>query len=138
MKIGKALLAALFLFSAGAFAQNERPLIRLTKQATSPMMVHSKTGLHPKDEKNLEGWLVLNGARFRNSEFPALANILREAYAEQHVPNESDADFTQLPGEPTEQDTHGRVVRGNAICPSPALCGQLTGEVMPFNLESSL
>ena len=44
---------------------------------------------------HLGGWLLLNGARFRNAEFPILASALKENYARQgRVFN--DAEFTQL------------------------------------------
>jgi hypothetical protein len=101
-------------------------------------MAYDKTGLHPHGERNLEGWLVLNAARFRNSEFPILAKVLREAYAAQGVASSSDSEFTQLPYEPNESDSHGQIKGGTAICPSRALCGELIGESMPFNLDSSL
>ena len=134
-----AIVAALFVFIANpSNAQNEPPLIRLTKQATSPQMVYDKGGLHPRGEKNLEGWLVLNAARFRNSEYPVLARVLREDYAARGVASSSDSEFTQLPYEPNESDSHGQIKGGTAICPSPALCGDLTGVSMPFNLNASL
>lgn len=136
----RAILLA-FVFSVTAVtatAQQEPPLIRLTKQATSPQMRHVQGRLRSDRETNLAGWLVLNGARFRNAEYPALAKHLVETYAARGIASLSDAEFTQLPYEPNESDSHGQVVRGMAICPAPVLCGDLIGILAPFNLEASL
>jgi hypothetical protein len=132
--------AALFLLVATpSIAQQQPPLIRLTNQAMSPYIGVKKGGdIGPMGkEANLQGWLVLNGARFRNSEYPVLAKTLAENYARQGF-KLLDPDFTQLPVEPSEADSRGQIVKGFAICPSPALCGDLTGAIMPFNLNSSL
>jgi hypothetical protein len=88
-------------------------------------------------EANLGGWLVLNGARFANSEYPDLAKVLRENYAQQGF-QVTDPIFTQLPAEQSATDTHGRIVRGVAICPSKSICGDLVGTLMPFGLDASL
>jgi hypothetical protein len=126
------------LLATPSFAQDEPPLLRLTNQAMSPRMAFKKGVLGPTGrETNLKGWLVLNGARFANSEYPVLAKILKEAYA-QHGYSDPDPNFTRLQAFPTEKDAHGTIVRGMAICPSPALCGELTAEVAPFDLNSGL
>jgi hypothetical protein len=90
--------AMLLVGVAPSIAQQEAPLIRLTNQATAPKMQAGPGGIKPIGEKNLAGWLVLNGARFRNSEYPDLSKHLLETYAAEHQPNNSDAQFTQLPG----------------------------------------
>jgi hypothetical protein len=133
-------LAVLLLFvTTTSVAQEQPSLIRLPKQATSPSIGIKKGGvIGPMGkEMHLGGWLVLNGARFRNSEYPELAKTLAENYAQQGYTSK-DPDFTQLPAEQSEADPHGQIVRGFAICPSPALCGDLTGSIMPFDLNSSL
>jgi hypothetical protein len=132
-------LAALLLFVATtSLAQEPPPLIRLPKQVTSPFMGFKGGVIGPTGkEQNLGGWLVLNGARFRNSEYPELARTLAENYAQQGYTSK-DRDFTQLPAEQSEADPHGQIVRGLAICPSRTLCGDLTGAIMPFDLNSSL
>jgi hypothetical protein len=133
-----AIVAALLICVAGSsIAQQEPPLVRLTKQATSPQMRATARGIVSDRDNNLAGWLVLNAARFRNSEYPELAKHLRETYAVTGNAGSSDLEFTQLPYEPNELDSHGQIVRGIAICPSTALCG-LTGALAPFNLEASL
>jgi hypothetical protein len=88
-------------------------------------------------ETNLRGWLVLNGARFPNSEFPDLARVLRENYAQQGLQT-TDPDFTQLPTEKTGTDSRGRIVRGFAVCPLKSICGDLVGQLAPFDLDASL
>jgi hypothetical protein len=88
-------------------------------------------------ESNLGGWLVLNGASFRNAEYPELAKQLRENYAKTNGYVPPDPNMTPLTKEPLQSKPTGEVVRGFAICPSPAICG-LTGTIMPFNLDSSL
>jgi hypothetical protein len=134
-----ATVTALFLFSGSqSNAQQEPPLIRLTKQALSPQMRATARGITSDRENNLTGWLVLNGARFRNSEYPALAKSLAETYAQQGLASNSDADFTELPFQPSEADPHGQIVRGWAICPTPALCGDLVGSLAAFDLDASL
>ena len=85
----------------------------------------------------MEGWLVLNGARFRNSDYPELAKVLAENYAQQGYKS-PDPNFTQLTAEQSETDSHGRIVRGLAICPSREICGDLVGELAAFDLNSSL
>jgi hypothetical protein len=87
-------------------------------------------------ETRLAGWLVLNGARFRNKIYPELAQILAENYA-QHGFVSADKEFTQLPAEQFEAKSDGEIVRGFAICPSKAVC-ELPGIIMPFNLDASL
>jgi hypothetical protein len=130
-------IAVFLSFAASsAVAQKDPPLIRLTKLAMGPRTSLAATAPMGR-EVNLLGWLVLNGARFRNSEYPVLAKTLAENYARQGYTS-PDSDFTQLSTEPSAQDSHGQIVKGSAICPSPALCGDLTGEVMPFNLNSLL
>jgi hypothetical protein len=89
-----------------------------------------------RPEANLAGGLVLNGARFQNSEYPELAKMLAENYAQQGFKS-PDPNFTVLAPFPAEMDSHGNVVRGSAICPSRAIC-DLVGAVMPFDLNSSL
>jgi hypothetical protein len=132
-------MAVLLLGMAPSIAQqNNQPLIRLTNQATTPKMKYTAGGLKPYGEKNLSGWLVLNGARFRNSEYPDLSKHLLETYAAEHQANNSDAEFTQLPGGATEADPHGQIIKGWAICPTKALCGDLIGELAQFNLDASL
>ena len=102
-------------------------------------MGYTKGGFGPMGkETNLAGWLVLNGASFPNSEFPDLARQLRETYAKANGYVPPDPDMTPLPNQPHESKSNGEVVRGFAICPSRALCGDLTGTFMPFNLDSSL
>jgi hypothetical protein len=135
LKTGVALAAITW---AGLAHAQEAPLVRLPKSATTPNIAFKKGGLRETGkEMNLGGWLVLNGARFRNVEFPVLANILRENYARQgHVSN--DSEFTQLPAKQIVTNPAGQIVRGFAICPSPAICGDLTGTFMPFNLDASL
>src|SRR5712664_2459247 len=117
-------IAVFLSFAASsAVAQKDPPLIRLTHQAMSPLIGLKKGAIGPMGrEVNLPGWLVLNGARFRNSEYPVLAKTLAENYAQQGYTS-PDSDFTQLPIEPSEQAPHGQIVKGFAICPSPALCG---------------
>jgi hypothetical protein len=131
--------AVLFVFATGpASAQNEPPLIHLTKQALSPSLTYKKDTPRPlRTERNLEGWLVLNGARFRNSEYPQLAKNLAENHA-QRGHTSRDRDFTQLPLVPSEPDSHGEIMRGFAICPSRALCGDTVGDITAFDLSSSL
>jgi hypothetical protein len=74
----------------------EPTLVRLPKSATTPILGFKKGSLRETGkEMNLGGWLVLNGARFRNAEFPALANILTENYARQGRVSER-SEFTRL------------------------------------------
>jgi hypothetical protein len=87
-------------------------------------------------ETNLGGWLVLNGARIANSEYPDLAKVRRENYAQQGF-QVTEPDF-QLPHQQTQIDSHGRIVRGIAVCPLGTICGDAVGELMPFNLDASL
>jgi hypothetical protein len=116
----------------------EPTLVRLPKSATTPILGFKKGGLRETGkEMNLGGWLVLNGARFRNAEFPALANILAENYARQGRVSER-SEFTRLPVQQSVTNPAGQIVRGVAICPSPAICGDSLGTLMPFNLDASL
>jgi hypothetical protein len=86
---------------------------------------------------NVGGWLVLNGAVFLNSEYPDLAATLREAYASTgYTP--PDPDRTMLVNEPHQTKPNGEIVRGAAICPSRALCGDYVGTIQPFDLDASL
>jgi len=74
----RAIIAVLWvgLSVAGASAQ-EPKLTFLQKNVTSPHMTATMNGVHPTGrEQNLGGWMVLNGARFRNSDFPELAKGL--------------------------------------------------------------
>jgi hypothetical protein len=131
-------ISALLLASCGyAWSEDSPPLIRLPKQATSPDVGYKKGAFGPTGhERSLAGWLVLNGARFRNADFPELAQTLIESYRQQGYVLRG-KEFTPLPAEPIEKDSHGEAVKGLAICPSSALCG-LVGDVMPFNLDASL
>jgi hypothetical protein len=134
--------ASLFVFltaAGAAFAeQNSPPLIHLPKQASSPVMGYKAGTFGPMGrESNLGGWLVLNGASFPNKEYPVLAKQLREVYARGgFVVN--DPDFTPLRNHGVKMNAAGRVVSGVAICPSPELCGDLTGTFAPFDLDSDL
>jgi hypothetical protein len=135
-------LLFVFLTVAGggaALAQQNAPaLIRLPKQASSPVMGYRAGKFAPMGrEASLAGWLVLNGASFPNEEYPVLAKQLREVYArEGFVVN--DRDSTPLQNHGVTMNAKGEVVSGLAICPSPALCGDLTGTFAPFNLNSDL
>jgi hypothetical protein len=112
-------MAVLLLGAAPSIAQkDDRPLIRLTNQATTPVMVFGRCGPKPVAEKNLAGWLVLNGARFRNSEYPDLGKHILEIYAAQQQSSNSNAEFTQLPVAESEADPHGHIIKGWAICPT--------------------
>jgi len=131
------LAVPLFALAPSLHAQ-EAPLTRLPKDVTSPFLAFKSTALGSTNEDaNLAGWLVLNGARFANSEYPDLARALREMYERQGV-HVTDPDFTQLPTEKNATDGHGRTVQGVAICPSRSICGDLVGTIMPFNLDASL
>jgi hypothetical protein len=134
----KAAIGFIAILWTGVASAQEPPLIRLPKAATAGMLAFKKGGLaETGKEMHLGGWLVLNGARFQNAEFPVLANALRENYARQgRVFN--DAEFTQLPAQPSLTNPAGQIVRGVAICPSPVICGDMTGSLMPFNLDASL
>jgi hypothetical protein len=121
-----------------ALLAQEAALTKLPRNATSPAMGYKNGGFGPMGkEMNPGGWLVLNGARFRNVEFPILANTLKENYSRQGYVSD-DSEFTQLPAEQSESKPGGEIVRGFAICPSPAICGDLTGTIMPFDLDASL
>jgi hypothetical protein len=114
--------AAFFLFSCVSNVSAEE-LIRLTRQATSPQMGYTKGGFGSMGtEKNLAGWLVLNGASFKNSECPELAKTLRETYAQTNGYVPPDPETTPLTNAPHESKPTGEIVRGFAICPTPAIC----------------
>jgi hypothetical protein len=131
------LAVPLFALAPSLHAQ-EAPLTRLPKEVTSPFLAFKSAAMgSSNNDANLAGWLVLNGARFANSEYPDLAKALREMYERQGV-RVTDADFTQLPTEKNATDAHGRTVQGVAICPSRPICGDLVGTIMPFNLDASL
>jgi hypothetical protein len=131
------LAVQLFVLTPSLHAQ-EAQLTILPKHVTSPQLAFKKGVLGSSGrETNMGGWLVLNGARFANSEYPDLARELRETYAQQGFP-ETDPNFTQLPTEKTETDSHGRIVRGMAVCPLKSICGELVGELAPFDLDASL
>jgi hypothetical protein len=134
----KAAVAFTAILWAGLASGQKPRLVRLPKTAATGMFAFKNGRLgNAGKEMNLGGWLVLNGARFRNAEFPALANILKENYARQgRVLN--DAEFTQLPSQQSLTSPAGQIVRGVAICPCPVLCGDMTGTLMPFNLDASL
>jgi hypothetical protein len=132
------LVASLLLVVTASLHAQEARLIRLPKEATSPQLTIKKGSLASSGrETNLGGWLVLNGARFANSEYPDLAKIVRENYSAQGLEN-TDPDFTQLPTQDIATDSHGRIVRGVAVCPLRSICGDLVGELVPFNLDASL
>src|SRR6185437_14298285 len=132
--------SALLAFASGAVARSEPRLVRLPAQATSPHIGIKKGGVIGSmgKEASLKDWLVLNGARFANSEYPDLAKIVAENYAQQGYSKSPDPNFTQLPVEPFEADYRGEIIRGMAICPTRAICGDLVGSLMPFNLNSNL
>lgn len=122
---------------APALAQAPPRLTALPQQATSPILSFQKGKFGGAvKEVNIGGWLVLNGANLRNSEFPDLAKILAERNAQRGFVSK-DPEVTQLPTELYESKPDGRIARGYAICPLSSLCGDLIGTVMPFNLETS-
>ena len=94
---------------------------------TSPILGFSKKGIGETGrDLNLGGWLVLNGAAFKNADYPDLATALAEADAERGYKS-PEPDYTDLPNEPHEAKPSGEVVRGFAICPSKALCEDHVG-----------
>jgi len=132
------LLILAFLCLASPVLAQEPKLIALPQHATSPFLGYRSGKFREMGkEANIGGWLVLNGARFRNSEFPELAKIHSQGYARQGFVA-TDPELTQLPLEPYDSKPDGQVVRGFAICPSRAICGDLIGSRMPFNLDTSL
>jgi hypothetical protein len=139
MNVQTVIVAGLiFVWGATPVLTQEAALLtKLPKNATSPVIGLKNGGIGPTGkELNLGGWLVLNGALFPNADYPALAQLLKENYAQQGLVS-NDPDFTQLPREPYEAKPNGEIVRGFAICPLPALCGD-PGTLMPFDLDSSL
>lgn len=133
-----AVLAAQWFALAPSLHAQEATLTRLPKEARSPFLAFKNSVLgSSSNDANLAGWLVLNGARFANSEYPDLARAMREIYQRQGV-QVSDPDFTRLPAEKIATDLDGRAVQGVAICPSRLICGDLVGTIMPFKLDASL
>ena len=130
-------LSILFLFTSSLRAQDAE-LIRLPKYVTSEFWAYQEGKPRPiGTETNMAGWLVLNGARFSNTEYPELARVMREHYAALGM-SDADPDTTKLFALEYTTDSHGRIVRGHAICPSSEICGGLVGAMVPFNLDSSL
>ena len=130
----------LFLLGAPSIArQADPPLVRLTDQAWGPTYRLTRDGPERVGEKHFAGWLLLNGARFRNSEFPELRTFLLHRYSELSQRSNSDDEFTQLPGEDFEADPNGQIIAGAAICPAEALCGDHTivGAVRGFTVKAS-
>ncbi|WP_439925610.1 hypothetical protein [Nitrobacter sp. JJSN] len=79
---------------------------------------------------------MLNGATFKNSDYPDLARVLATVYAQNDYKS-LDTENTILRNEPHEMKPSGEVVRGLAVCPSKAICGDLVGTIQPFNLDAS-
>lgn len=133
-------VATCLLLANNLTAASQQPkLTFLPKNVTSGQMKAGPSGMVPSGrEQNLGGWMVLNGARFRNAEFPELAKILGENYKATNGYVSPDPDFTQLTADAFELAPNGDVVRGVAICPTRTICGDLVGMLAPFNLNSSL
>jgi hypothetical protein len=124
-----AILAVQLFAVVRSLHAQEAPLTRLSKEVTSPFLAFKSAALGSSNEDaNLAGWLMLNGARFANSEYPDLAKALREMYERQGI-HVTDSDFTQLPTEKNATDGHGRTVQGVAICPQR--CARQEGNVAP-------
>jgi hypothetical protein len=126
------LLTVVVAYSSLTVRAEASELVRLPHFATSSMK--TAKGEAAKDA-SLAGWLVLNGASFRNAEFPELAQILQQG--DKRAGGSAASETTPLPFEPFELRPTGGIARGFAICPSKALCGDLLGSIAPFNLKTS-
>lgn len=124
--------------AAPSCAADAPKLTSLTSNALLPHTGYKDGQMAPMgSDATFAGWLVLNGAKFRNSDYPELAKTLRQHYRKNGLAP-PDPDFTALPTRVFEKDVNGEPIRGIAICPSRRLCGDLVGALLPFDLNSSL
>jgi hypothetical protein len=123
----RAAVALTALIWADLASAQEPQLVRLPKTATTGTFGFKNVGLREIGKKmNLGGWLVLKGARFRNVEFPVLANILKVNYARQgHASNETE--FTRLPAKQSVTPLLARLYPELPFV--PVLCGGSNGNV---------
>jgi hypothetical protein len=127
--LARTLVATSFGSTAiGAAFAGEPPVIKLPPYATtSTMRTTGPTGR----ERNVGGWLVMNGALFRRSEFPDLANALEEASPSRSDPK---SEFVRLPR--ADLGYQGQsIIRGFALCPGQPVCDD-PGEIAPFRFAA--